>query len=68
MPPMSVISVAQAVQLLLEALHDVLRHVGHAIPLRAAQPNRPVMYSCVRFSRGAVNICVAVPTSTISPR
>jgi len=33
-----------------------------------SQPNRAVMYSCVRFSLGAVKICAALPTSTISPR
>jgi len=55
--------VTQAVQLLLVAFHDVF--LGH---LEASQLKRPVMYCCVRSSRGAVNICAAVPTSTISPR
>ena len=57
---------AQGFQLLVEALDEVPRRVGHASPL-SDQPKRPVMYSWVRRSRGAVNICAAVPTSINSP-
>ena len=57
--------VAQAPQLLLVAPHRVLRHLSRDPP---GHPKRPVMYSCVRLSRGAVKSCAAGATSTSSPR
>ena len=57
--------VAQPLQLLVVAFDEMLRRFGHGC-LR--QPNRPVMYSWVRRSLGAVNIWPAGATSTISPR
>ena len=54
MPPICGHHVAQPLQLLVVALDEMLRRFGHGC-LR--QPNRPVMYSCVRRSLGAVNIC-----------
>ena len=56
---------AQDLQFLAVAFDDVLG-LGHCAG--SSQPNRPVMYSCVRFCLGAVKICSAGATSTISPR
>ncbi len=65
-PPISVMRSRRFAEFLRVGADDVVGLlVGHD---GAPQPNRPVMYSWVRFCLGAVNIWTAGATSTSSPR